>query len=492
MNALKLTIAAVISGTMQTALIASFGIHKAVDPAKVSSQTHASRSADTPCTSTGMQTFHDDAPIAGSTNVAPHAAPDAVFWSPNGSDANSGLDYGHPKATLAGAFGACTGPACTIRAGDGNAAIGTFDPGSKAVVLHLGHGTYSVTQITIENNLHIIGEGSNSLNGTLLVQATRQTAPFVISQSRPVAGVKLAGFRLDAASASTSSGFDVEAPAYGGLWYSEIDDVQIGASVQFGADALRIVGGGKSGINQFDTFQRVIAFRKNGGSGKALDIIGFNNSLKFNNCEFDGALVRKGGDGGINIYVGDSPGAVFPPYNIQFDLLTTQWAGVAMQINGVDALLVINPHLEGDWGEFNVGMGASFGSIGVSVIGGGAYNGSGQHRGTGYVVEMAAATPNASVTITGFHSYDTPDAFLTGNTGAVWSAGNIVGPEGQYTFYPMQFPAGNDGFGNGTPGRTVTTTTLGTGTGPSNPQTIVRYEKIRLGNGVTYWVPLMQ
>ncbi len=47
------------------------------------------------------------------------------------------------------------------------------------------------------------------------------------------------------------------------------------------------------------------------------------------------------------------------------------------------------------------------------------------------------------------------------------------------------------GFGNGSAGTAVTTTTKNTGTGPTAAQTVVNYLQIDIG-GVKYWVPLMQ
>jgi hypothetical protein len=47
------------------------------------------------------------------------------------------------------------------------------------------------------------------------------------------------------------------------------------------------------------------------------------------------------------------------------------------------------------------------------------------------------------------------------------------------------------GFGNGTSGTGVTTTTLGTGSGPTNSQVVVQYLKVYNGSNV-YWIPLMQ
>jgi hypothetical protein len=47
-----------------------------------------------------------------------------------------------------------------------------------------------------------------------------------------------------------------------------------------------------------------------------------------------------------------------------------------------------------------------------------------------------------------------------------------------------------DGFGNGSAGTNVTTTTKGTGTGPTTPQTVVDYLKVTVGGNVR-WIPLV-
>ncbi len=47
------------------------------------------------------------------------------------------------------------------------------------------------------------------------------------------------------------------------------------------------------------------------------------------------------------------------------------------------------------------------------------------------------------------------------------------------------------GFGNGSAGTAVTTTTKNTGSGPATPQTVVNYLEIDIG-GAKYWIPLVQ
>lgn len=49
----------------------------------------------------------------------------------------------------------------------------------------------------------------------------------------------------------------------------------------------------------------------------------------------------------------------------------------------------------------------------------------------------------------------------------------------------------NSGFGNGSSGTAMTTTTLGTGTGPTTPQTVVNYLKVNVA-GTAYYLPMVQ
>lgn len=79
---------------------------------------------------------------------------------------------------------------------------------------------------------------------------------------------------------------------------------------------------------------------------------------------------------------------------------------------------------------------------------------------------------------------------LFGGTVEVTSALTVDGatPTGTGT----KLGIGNtSGFGNGTAGTAVTTTLIGTGSGPATPQTIKKYLEIDLG-GTKFWVPLVQ
>ena len=48
------------------------------------------------------------------------------------------------------------------------------------------------------------------------------------------------------------------------------------------------------------------------------------------------------------------------------------------------------------------------------------------------------------------------------------------------------------GFGNGTSGEIVTTTAIGTGSGPANPYTVAGYVLVNLIGGGTAWLPYFE
>src|SRR4029077_2378363 len=98
-----------------------------------------------------------------------------------------------------------------------------------------------------------------------------------------------------------------------------------------------------------------------------LVVKGWNSSLTFRNCEFDGTPQVSGGDGTTsNILIDAFGGGIFPPYNIEFDLLTTQWSPQAMRINAADTLSISQGHFEGDYNAITLGSAASFSALGIT------------------------------------------------------------------------------------------------------------------------------
>lgn len=377
-----------------------------------------------------------------------------------------------------------------------NLTLGSIDVGGKSVTIMLGPYTYTAVQITLRPNLKIIGCGTGQGIGTnppTIIQAvgSNATAPFVLAQTPNIGvqGVFMGGFRVQATVGNTTQRcFDVIAAGGSGLWQSKFDDLYITGfmGIHLNLDGQTLVNGG--GINQFCIFERVIGIRPaNGAYG--LQIIGWNNSLKFPSCEFDGLFNTN--DGATNIWIGQGANAVvFPPYDIKFDLLTCQYAGVGVQIAGANGVSFDHFHGEQLSGVLLVGSGANFGSLNISMHDSDCVNGCGVNAGNGYIVNNTASTANASIAVNTTHSLSVPDAFFKGNKGSITGMCNLQGPEGAYVYLPPQFGS-PDGFGAGSSGTAVTTTTKGAGSGPTTPQTVVRYQQIAIA-GTIFWLPLMQ
>jgi hypothetical protein len=325
----------------------------------------------------------------------------------------------------------------------GGAGLCTIDPGTKSVTILAGPYTYHIIQIVLRTNFHFIGSGSGTgFGGTTrlptLIQAmgSNSIPPIVLTTAAEgQEHVILKGFRIVGATGNTSqNGIVVNATGLkGGLWYSEFDDIEIANFGGIGLDIESPVGGG---ITQFSTFDRVRVFRVAGG-GYGLVVKGWNSSLIFRNCEFDGTPQVSGGDGTTsNILIDAFGGGIFPPYNIEFDLLTTQWSPQAMRINAGDTLSISQGHFEGDYNAITLGSAASFSPLGITVHDSWFGNGTGVNGGAGSIVNNLASTQNVSMQFTNSHVYAAPDVFFKGNTGSIYQCGNTVGPEGSYTYIP--------------------------------------------------------
>ena len=365
--------------------------------------------------------------------------------------------------------------------------LGTFNAGIKAVTILLGPFTYSIGQFTLTRALHIIGAGGYPDNSTILQAAGgNSTPPFVIDQSTAAQDVILQGFQLRGTPGNTSqTAINLIAPPTFGLWYSCFDDIYINGFMGIG---INFDGQASGAIHQFSTFRRVIVIRPVNGN-YALQIIGVNNSLKFENCEFDGTFNAQDGKTNINILQGTA--TFFVPYDIKFDLLTCQFAGKGIVINGADAVTIDHGHFESVEGVFEVN--ATIGSYGLTINDSGFFANSGIGSagglgvGNGFIVN---ATTNLSwISVLDCHAYNIPDTYFKGNLNNIVQWGVTQGAGGNFASLPPVLGS-PIGFGTGSAGTTVTTTTKGGGTGPTNPQTVVRYQQISI-SGTTYWIPLM-
>lgn len=318
----------------------------------------------------------------------------------------------------------------------------TVDPGTKSVTLMLGPFTYHFTQLVLRTNFHIVGQGAGTGSGgspppTVMVSTGSNATPlFVLPSVGAQIDVIIRGVNIQGLAGNTSqTAFSLIAPSAGGLWYSEFDDVVVSGFKGMGLDLEAPVTAAPNGINQFNTFKRVVIFRVSGGS-YALQIKGFNNSLKFENCQFDGNPAVAGGDGLTNINIQDVNAITFPPYDIKFDLLTSQWAGIAMQFNGADSVSVDQGHFEGDFNAITTGTGSSFGSQGITVHDSFFGNGTGVNGGNGSIINQLAAAGNVDIKFIDNHIYNAPDAIFKTNVLAIYQCGNTLGPEGSYTWIP--------------------------------------------------------
>jgi hypothetical protein len=286
---------------------------------------------------------------------------------------------------------ACPAAGCVIYAYSPrtNLNLGTIDPGTKAITIYLGPYNYTVTQITLQSDLEIIGMGSGvtslySTNGSMPVVVVPQHADGAAQHLR------LSGFHLYGAAGNTSQdGIFLDASGFynAGVWYSEFDDLILTA---FAGNSIHLKGtnAGFDGMTQFTEFNRVIAFRPP-GAGNALRIEGAAYELYFNDCQFDGAGM---GDG-TNIFIGGRPGNAYAfPLDINFRGLTSQAAATAVEIDGGWAISFYSSHHEYVQGVYLIQT--DLGGVAGVTISGAGFQTSGSNNGAGYLLNVA--TPFAS------------------------------------------------------------------------------------------------
>jgi hypothetical protein len=280
---------------------------------------------------------------------------------------------------------ACPAAGCVIYAYSPttNPNLGTIDPGKKAITIYLGPYNYQVTQITLENDLEIIGMGSGA---TMLYSTNGNMPPVVVPQHNDGAAqhVRLSGFHIFGAPGNTSQdGILLDASGFynAGVWYSELDDLILTA---FSGDAIHLKGtnNGYEGMSQFTEFNRVIVFRPH-GAGNGLRVEGAAYELYFNDCEFDGA----GAGDGTNIFLGGRPGNPYGvPIDVNFRGLTSQAAATAVEIDGGWAISFYSPHHEFVWGGYLIQ--SDLGPVAGVTISGAGFQTSGSNNGAGYLLNV--------------------------------------------------------------------------------------------------------
>ncbi|HWY57356.1 MAG TPA: hypothetical protein VNZ03_23025 [Terriglobales bacterium] len=289
------------------------------------------------------------------------------------------------------AIQACPAAGCVVYAysPNTNLNLGTIDPGKKAVTLYLGPYTYKVTQITLENDLRIIGMGA----GVTFLQSTDGSKPVVVipqAVNGAATEVLLSGFHIYGASGNTAQDaifFDSSGYFNSGVWYSQLQDIVI---TGFSGNGIHLKGTNAdfTGLSQLTEFNRVVVFRVKGG-GNALRIEGAAYELYFNDCEFDGS----GPGDGTNIFIGGRPPNHYAvPIDINFRGLTSQNAATAVQIDGGWALSFYSPHHEYVWGVYSVA--SDLGPVSGLTISDAGFQTSGTNNGSGYLLNVV--TPAAS------------------------------------------------------------------------------------------------
>jgi hypothetical protein len=383
---------------------------------------------------------------------AANATTAVQFVSPtDGSNSNNGLTWTTPVLTVMQAItnlpaeggyvwvASSTGVAVDLH----NVVTGgvqQLDPGTKSVTLYLGcspfSNSYTVGQIVLENNFHLIGCGSGSSNGTIIKSNDGAVPLVVLGQSGPVLGVELKGFRLEGASSNNSGGIYISAPAGGGLWYSMFEDIQIGVTTKFEGTAMEFNASatGAVGLNQFISLRDVRAYRDNNSSlVYACDWNGSNGQFVIDNVECDGTT-----EAGTNVNIASASSTQYP-YSLSFNELTDQDSAIAVNIAGAVSITFHQAHLENDKAGFLLSLGT--GGAGVNTyditIEDSEFATVGSNSGLGYLAETTTGPLNSSLNFIHNRVGNPPDQYLVGFTTNLVEEGTFAS---NVVYRPSAFP----------------------------------------------------
>jgi hypothetical protein len=315
-----------------------------------------------------------------------------------------------------------------IQVADANMSLGIFDPGSKSVTLRLGRGTYKVTQIILEPNFRLIGAGSGHANntGTFLIQDAASTTPIVLN-TKPMGtgGVLLQGFRLDANphGSFTDGIFVAGQTGGGGLWYSSLRDIVIGATHPFarvGLDFNGAGGGFPPAVNQFDRIENVFVFRANSSSSIACQFIGGNGQITVDNAECDGAAQNAAG---VDMKIASSPTGGDIDYSLNFLNLTVQRSLDGILMDGAASVLFNSLHTE-QVGRAITLRATHANTYNIDVENSEFANSSGNDSGAGYILGTTAGAANVNAVFVSNRLGNSPDALFAGFTTNLYAAGN--------------------------------------------------------------------
>ncbi len=407
--------------------------------------------------------------VTNATNATNLVGPGSVTGSFTGNPAFTGTISagninnlltvdGTQYASLAAAFAACPAAGCTIdmRGNSSVTSLGTFDPGNSEVTLLLGPYFYTANQITLRSGLHIIGMGrSNATNSVTNIQGTNTTANSAVfvgpgpTQS-PALGVVLRGFTLFApgggvscsiplsANSNVTDGILIDASSsttfQSGLWFSELDDIQV---CGFGGSGIHFKGGtgsGTNGVNQFVTMTNVQVFRAL-GANCALRIEGANYQFFFYNTMFESAYGNSGTvdtASTANVFIGGGPGAGAGgyPYIVNFNGATIEGAATLVQVDGGANITFDHLHAEIYYGGVLITYGGNGQAVATDTLGivNSSFNGGAVNSGNGYLIKNTSTHTNGvtlrdSVFLAPGGS--APDHVIWDTSGALWTVSGM-------------------------------------------------------------------
>lgn len=272
-----------------------------------------------------------------------------------------------------------------------NLALGSLNPGTKAITLYLGPLAYTANQIKLQTNFKIIGCGSANQTGSgqtkITSIGTNATHLMVVPQTNsvPCQGVNIQGVRFVGATANTTQKAlfaDCSTLTNAGLWYSVFTDCEFDGFV---GNPIHLQGrpDNATAVNQFLTFINVRAFRATAGA-EALRINGGNGQIKFIGCEFDGPGISD--STAPNIFIGQTGGGdTQSPYSIDFDMLTCQGSNLGVQLSGVQGVRFQHGHYEVLHGAIQSSLVGTVANLGVVVEANDFFGTVGVNAGAGFI-----------------------------------------------------------------------------------------------------------
>lgn len=327
-----------------------------------------------------------------------------------------------------------------------NPALGSLNPGTKAITLYLGPlaAGYTANQITLQTNFKIIGCGSANQTGSGQTKITsvgsNATHLMVIPQTNnvPVQSVRIEGIRfIGAAGNTTQKGLfaDCSTLTNAGLWYPVMVDCEFDSFV---GNPIHLQGrpDNATAVNQFLTFVNVRAFRASAGA-ESLRINGGVGQVKFIGCEFDGPGISDAT--APNIFIGQTGGGdTQSPYSIDFDMLTCQGSNLGIQLSGVQGVRFQHGHYENLHGVLQTSLVGTTANYGVVFESNDLFGTVGVNAGAGFIWKdnstqtrgifrnnLVEGTPDKIIIGTNLSSIDIQSNSQTASPPA-WSSTNIT------------------------------------------------------------------